>query len=258
MAYYMGPTASVSKILEKLSVIVGTVTPFDVLMQNFYKNIQVGNEKVPSFATRLEGTLNQIRIRCPRTITKHEVTWYLKEWLFHGVRKHVRDSVRYLYGNPQTTYSELVVAAWRAESETEETKVKVRSAAATEVPSSSKELGDQIARLMTALTRAEQGSHPASAPNSPRHRGHGRGWTDRNTPVHPSSNNGWTGLGQTTSICSSSITNRRGIESPKETNKCRMVYRVVHKATKAPTLCHVLDVRVGATWPGSVWLQLHC
>ena len=65
----------------------------------------------------------------------------------------------------------------RAESETEETKekVKVRSAAATEVASGSKELGDQIARLMAALTRAEQGSLPASAPNSLRHRGHGRG-----------------------------------------------------------------------------------
>ena len=52
----------------------------------------------------------------------------------------------------------------KAESETEETKVKVRSAATTEVPSSSKELGDQIARLMAAVTRAEQGSCPASAP----------------------------------------------------------------------------------------------
>ena len=62
-------------------------------------------------------------------------------------------------------------------SETEETKerVKVRSAATTEVASGSKELGDQIARLMAALTRAEQGRHPASAPNSPRHRGCGRG-----------------------------------------------------------------------------------
>ena len=39
----------------------------------------------------------------------------------------------------------------------EETKVKVRSAATTEVPSSSKELGDQIAKLMAALTREEQG-----------------------------------------------------------------------------------------------------
>ena len=59
MACYMGPTASVSNILEKLSIIFGTVTSFDVLMQNFYK-ISQGNEKVPSFVTRLEGTLIQI------------------------------------------------------------------------------------------------------------------------------------------------------------------------------------------------------
>ena len=39
---------------------------------------------------------------------------------------------------------------------TEETKVKAWSAAATEVPTGSKELGDQIVRLMAALTRAEQ------------------------------------------------------------------------------------------------------
>ena len=56
MACYMGPTAGVSDILEKLSVIFGTVASFDVLMQNFYK-ISQGNEKVPSFATRFRGHL---------------------------------------------------------------------------------------------------------------------------------------------------------------------------------------------------------
>ena len=56
MARYMGPTASVSEILEKLSVIFSTVASFDVLMQNFYK-ISQGNEKVPSFATKSEGHL---------------------------------------------------------------------------------------------------------------------------------------------------------------------------------------------------------
>ena len=66
MACYMGPTASVSEILEKLSVIFGTVVLFDVLMQNFYKITQGGSEKVPSFVTRMKGTLNQIRIRFPR------------------------------------------------------------------------------------------------------------------------------------------------------------------------------------------------
>ena len=56
MAQYMGPTASVSNILEKHSVIFGTVTSFNVLMQNFYKITQGNNEKVSSFAMRLEGT----------------------------------------------------------------------------------------------------------------------------------------------------------------------------------------------------------
>ena len=82
-----------------------------------------------------------------------------------------------------------MVATCNAESKMEEAKDKVRakSAAATEVVDSSKELGNQITSLMATLTTAEQGNHPTSTPNSPRHRGHGRGHTDRNTPGHPSS-----------------------------------------------------------------------
>ena len=79
MACYIGPTASVSKILEKLLVIFRTVASFDVLMQNFYKITQGSSKKVPSFATRLEGTLNQIRLRCPGQIPDHKVPWHLKE-----------------------------------------------------------------------------------------------------------------------------------------------------------------------------------
>ena len=90
-----------------------------------------------------------------------------------------------------------MVAARKVESEMEDAKEKARarSSTATEVTDSSKELGDQITRLMATLTRAEQGTHPATTPNSPRHRHDGRGQTDRNTPAHPSSHNGWTGLG---------------------------------------------------------------
>ena len=197
---------SVSDILQKLTVIFSTVASFDVLMQNFYKVTQGNHEKVPSITTRLEGTLNQIRLKCPGQIANHEVSWHLKDQLFHRVCKCRRDSIRYLYSNPKTTYSQLMATTHKAESETEEAKDKVRarSAATTEVVDGSKELGNQIARLMATLTRAEQGNHPTSAPNSPRHRDCGRGQTDRNIPTHPSSHNGWTGLGKTTSNCSSS------------------------------------------------------
>ena len=120
MARYMGPTASVSKILQKLTVIFGMVASFDVLMQKFYKVMQGNHEKVPSFTIRLEGTLNQIELKCPRWIANCEVPWHLRDHLFHRVQKHIRDSIWYLYSNPMTTYSELMVAACKAKSKTEE------------------------------------------------------------------------------------------------------------------------------------------
>ena len=110
-----------------------------------------------------------------------------------------------------------MVTTCKAESEMEEAKDKVRarSAATTEVVdgSKSKVLGNQIARLMAVLTISEQDHFPTSAPNSPRHRGHGRGQMDRNTPTCPSSHNGWTGLGQTTSAHSSSAASQVGTTS---------------------------------------------
>ena len=58
MARYMGPTTSVTEILQKLMVIFNKVPSFDVLIQNFYKVTQGNHKQVPSYATRLEGTLN--------------------------------------------------------------------------------------------------------------------------------------------------------------------------------------------------------
>ena len=65
-----------------------------------------------------------------------------------------------------------MVAARKAESKMEDAKEKVRAwlSTATEVEDGSKELGDQIAMLMSNLNRVEQGTCPATTPNSPRHR----------------------------------------------------------------------------------------
>ena len=69
MAWYMSPTTSVAHILQNQTVIFGSVVSIDVLLQNVYKVTQGNHKKVPSFAMRLEGTLNQIRLQCPRRIT---------------------------------------------------------------------------------------------------------------------------------------------------------------------------------------------
>ena len=211
MARYMGPTTSVAPILQKLMVNFDTVASFNILMQNFYKVMQGNHERVPSFAMRLEGTFNQIRLHCPRKITDQEVQQHLKVCLFHRVHKHIRDSIRYLYINPGTTYSQLMITGLKAKSKNKEVhdKVRARSAMTTEPIEGTTEFGNQIAKLMATLTRAGQGNSPASAPKSPRQRGCGRGWWIGTPPGHSSSHNGQTNLGQTTSACSISASHSK-------------------------------------------------
>ena len=85
-----------------------------------------------------------------------------------------------------------MISAHKVESENKEAQNKVRARSAVTIKhiKGATEVGNQMARMMAALTRAGQGNSPGSAPNSPRHRGHGRGWMDRNTPSHPNSHNG--------------------------------------------------------------------
>ena len=63
---------------------------------------------------------------------------------------------------PETTYSQLMVTTHKAESEMKEAKDKVRarSAVTTEVVDSSKELGNQVAKLMAALNKSQTGPPP--------------------------------------------------------------------------------------------------
>ena len=221
-------------------------------MQNIYIVTQGNHEKVPSFARRLEGILNQVRLQCPMRVTDLEVQQHLKDCLFHRVCKHIGDSIRYLYSKPGTTYSQLMVATRKAESENEEANDKVRAKAAmtTDPREGTTEMGHQIAKLMAALTRAGQGNSPASTPNSPRQRGHGRGWTDRGTPGHPSSHKGQTSLGQTimghnTSMsCSTGTTINRDQGQNSQGAKDRQEGTANRGGT--PALSSALGARAGA------------
>ena len=249
MARYMGPTTSVAHILQRLMIIFSTVASFNVLVQNFYKVMQINHEKVPSFATQLEGTLNQIRLQCPGRITYWEMQQHLKDHLLHWVCKHIRDSIKYIYSNPGTTYSQFMITACKAESENKDTcdKVRVRSAMTTEPVEGTTELGIQITKLMAALTRAGQCNSPTSGPNSPRQRCCGRGWTDRNTSGHPSSHNGQTGLGQTASTHSTSVGHGTGTTSQGQGQSAQgapLIWRT-------PLPSSASDAKVGATWLGN-------
>ena len=141
-----------------------------------------------------------------------EVQLHLKDCLFHGVQKLVCDSVQYLYSTPRTSYSQLMVATHKAESQSEEIwdKVKARAAVATAPGEATAELGQQIVKLMAGLTKAGQGSNPSSMPSSPWERGHGRGHNGSNTPKCPNSHKGRSGPGQTIPACSLPTGHRAG------------------------------------------------
>ena len=121
---------------------------------------------------------------------------------------------------PRTTYCQLMIAAHKMETENEEAcdEVRARSAVTTKPVKGTTELGNQIAKLRAALTRAGQGNSHGSAPNSSRHRGCGRGQADRNTSGCPNSHNGQTGPGQTTSACTVSAGHGTGTTSQSQGN----------------------------------------
>ena len=77
-----------------------------------------------------------------------EVQLHLRDCLFHGVHSHICDSLQYLYSAPGTSYSQLMVAVWKPESESEETQERVRARAAvtTDPREGMAELGQQIAK----------------------------------------------------------------------------------------------------------------
>ena len=58
-----------------------------------------------------------------------EAQQHLKDCFFHGVQEHICDTFEYLYSTPGTSYSQLMVAAQKVESENEETQEKVRARA---------------------------------------------------------------------------------------------------------------------------------
>ena len=92
-----------------------------------------------------------------------EAQQHLKDCLFHGVCKHIHDSVWYSYSAADTTYSQLMVDIRKAESKNEETweQVRARTMVTSNLGEGTAELSQQIVKLMATLTHTRQGSRPS-------------------------------------------------------------------------------------------------
>ena len=84
---FLGTNTDVEKIISKLETAFGTVLGYDVLMQQFYGVHMERNKKVQSYATIMEGSLNQIQVKLPGMISNIEAEVKLRDRLCYGVLK---------------------------------------------------------------------------------------------------------------------------------------------------------------------------
>ena len=137
----MGPNVPLDMILKTFTIIYGNVKSFNLLMRDFYRADQGEDETIPSFATtRIEGLLSQIRDRFPNQLPHKEEQRLLKDCLFHGSRKSIRDSTKYCFTDASVDYMQFLEKCRKFKDEGKAgqaktaARVKVKTAAATLPP----------------------------------------------------------------------------------------------------------------------------
>ena len=117
VVHNMGPNVPLDLILKKFTIIYGNVKSFDFLMRGFYRAEQGEDETIPSYATRIEGLLSHIRDKFPDQLPLQEEQRLLKNCLFHGSRKSIRDSLKYCFADASIDYMQFLEECRKSEEE---------------------------------------------------------------------------------------------------------------------------------------------
>ena len=141
------------------------------IQQEFYQLTQDRNEQVQQFAGRLEFRYKKLVTSYPDRYNSNT----LKERLFYGMTQHLRDSMRYLYKQPMTTYEQLLASTKEAEAEWLEHKtIRSKATTASQADPGRKEreeLKSRIDKLTAELNKREkerQWKKKRTPTNSPR------------------------------------------------------------------------------------------
>ena len=148
----MGPEVTLDSIIKKFSIIYGNVKSYDILMGDFYHANQGEEETVTSFATCIEGLLSYVRDKYPQQIPQAKEQQLLKDRLFHGCQKGIRDSVKYRHADTTVDYMTFLEECRKAEDEDGVGKMKqkgkVKVAAATTTATSPSTYNDVFAKQL--------------------------------------------------------------------------------------------------------------
>ena len=123
-----------------------------------------------------------IKQQNPYAMTEEEGIKHLKDHLFHGLKPNIHNSLCCIYDKPDSQYSQLVMAAWKAETESPRSSVfkaraksaVVGTASAPQVKVASSDpqyevFTEQIAYLMSAITNqnlSKNNGHNGSRSNN--------------------------------------------------------------------------------------------
>ena len=229
-------------------------------MQTFYKVTQGYNEKVPSFVMRLEGTLNEIRLQCPGRMTDLEFQQHLKVYLFHGVKKHICESIWYLYSTPRTYYSQLMVTTLKVESENEEfsDKVRARATVVTDWGEGMADWGSRLPSSWLPWPRLSRATAPLVYQVAPRKGAMGGDTKVVALPVTQIPVMVWVGLDRWPKATVYPLGMGQGateMEAMDRVTKGLMQGQKVQPIFRIPTPSNASCARGGATWPGNALPQ---
>ena len=220
---HLGVGSTLEQILERLTLAFETISDKDVLLQEYYKLSQESGESVQQYSIRLEAALEKIRIRYPESHSLREADTSLKDRLFHGMRKEIRDSIRFRFEDKVVTYQDLLAAARKAESEGGAKKIIKVNSKATKVAhgfvnKESDVVGSQLSELLTTLKSLNVGGQNKKKGPSGKKPNSGEGNSGENSK--PSySNKPWRkrvrcykcgGWGHISKECSSTLNSKKG------------------------------------------------
>ena len=79
-----------------------------VMLKEFNNMTQGSKESAAAYITRLEAALHRIHTKHPNEIRENRAQVMLKRGCYQGLRDGLKESLRYLYDNPNKTYEDLV------------------------------------------------------------------------------------------------------------------------------------------------------
>ena len=99
---------TVKEILRQMEQRCDPTVDAHVMLKEFNNMTQGSKESAAAYITRLEAALHRICTKHPNEIGESRAQVMLKRGCYQGLRDGLKESLRYLYGNPDRTYEDLV------------------------------------------------------------------------------------------------------------------------------------------------------